>query len=75
MSDDVGYPDDAAAADEVAALRLLGRLVSRAAEHGLLRGEELDEARWAIAQLRDLAKKWHGTACVELLSDTPVVSA
>ncbi len=65
--------DDEAAADDMEALRVLDRLVSLVAERGLVRGEELDEARWAAAQLRSLAEDWHGTA--RLLGDAPAGSA
>ena len=71
MSDETEYSDDEAALDDVAALRLLEGLVTRAGEHGLLRGGELDEARWAVAQLRGLVEDWHGTERFVLLADTP----
>jgi hypothetical protein len=66
--------DDEAAADDAEALRVVDRLVSAAAERGLFRGAELDEARRAAAQLRSLVEDWHGTAHL-LLSGAPAGSA
>ena len=62
--------DDEAAAADAEALRIFDRHVSAAAERGLFRGAELDEARWAAARLRSLAEDWHGTARL-LLGDAP----
>ncbi len=75
MSDGTEYSDDEAAVDDVAALRVLEGLAARAAERGLLRGGELDEARWAVAQLRGLVEDWHGTERLRLIADAPAGSA
>ena len=56
------YEDDDEAAADAEALRVVDRLVSAAAERGLFRSAELDEARWAAVQLRSLVEDWHGTA-------------
>ena len=72
MSDDAGYSDDdEAAVYDTAALHTLEQLVSHAADRGLLRGEGLEDARSAVAQLRTLVEAWHGTGLLDLFGDTP----
>ena len=65
------YDDDDRAVSDAAALLVFERLVGRAAEAGLLRGEELEEAVDAVEQLRSTVVQWHGEEVLELLRADP----